>query len=136
MPRHFDRLRFEDYLKIIQEHEEKGLTYEKIAQKRGITRQRVEQIFRRGKELQRLKDVDPFWGLPVRAIKVFSNLGLKTRDEVIEAIQTLKLHPFNIPENYGWVTHDKVREWVGLPKEGRIDIMVACPKCKHRFHVG
>ncbi len=128
----------QDFMPIIKDREA-GMTLQDIGDKLGVTRQRAEQIYQKGKQLQRTQHTDPFWGLSTRAVDTFARLGLRNRRDVKRAVKDKTLHPLSGLANYRWKTHNYVLAWLKLPEIPLADngtncrAINTCPKCGHQY---
>lgn len=125
---------FEFYESIVHDRDVEKLTYQAIATKHGVTRQRVEQAYWKGKYLIETKGTDPFWGLPARAVTLFNKLDLRTKAQVMKAVKKQEIHPHMGEPNFCWKSYNAIREWLGLPpavvRRGKLRV---CPNCGHHF---
>lgn len=66
-----------------------------------------------------------------RVANVFYNLGYGSKAEVREAIAQGILKPkgHGSPRNYGFKSHRRVCEWVGLPYDPKSIRVLRCPHC-------
>ena len=76
--------------------------------------------------------------LSIRARNCLNSIGIKTKEQAVEAINDGRLHPDNNPikqiavRNYGWKTHKEVCKWLGLPEPHKAKTVQFCPHCgKH-----
>lgn len=78
-----------------------------------------------------IEEPNEMYGLTTRANECLLRLGIQTKQEAIEAIQSGKLHPKNRSMyNYGWMSHKLVCKWIGLPEPEKITGKKRlCPHC-------
>jgi hypothetical protein len=69
-------------------------------------------------------------GLSTRAQNVLYNNDFSSREGVLAAYKSEKLHPTKglRPRNYGWKCHKEVAKWLGLPEPNK-SIPKTCPHC-------
>jgi hypothetical protein len=74
-----------------------------------------------------------FPGLSGRATNICTLLNLRTREEILAAIQDGHLRPNNPVKRgvrgYGWTTHFALHDWLGLPRPPRVGKWITCPHC-------
>lgn len=120
---------------VLKLRENERKKFREIAEQIGVNRTHVGIIYQQAVRMRnayaKYKD-DPLFHFPTRIFNVLHNMGLKTVDQIKEALRSGDLHPANYRRcrNYGWGSHIQIHALLGLPAPtGRPCKMVKCVHC-------
>ena len=105
---------------ILQLRDVDKLTWRKIAQKLNMATSRPPQLYNRAKTILHYHENSTsyvYYGLSLRIANICFNAGLKTKEEIREAVITRKLKPCSggMSKNYGMHSHKELCKWLGVP---------------------
>jgi hypothetical protein len=103
-------MKLSESIQIVTDLRAKGWTYNSIANKLGVTRQRAHQIFLSAKQRQYASTL---WthGLSVRNITVLGKLGITDKQAAKEAIKNGTIRPLKW-KNYGLKSYSQLVTWI------------------------
>ncbi len=105
-----------------------GLSNKEIAKKMGVGTARVSQLLRQERWAL---DHPVWWGeLSVRVSNVIHNLQIDSKEELRTEFQSGRLsNPKKWPQNYGWLCHEEVANFLGVPFTPKQVYKKLCPHC-------